>query len=113
MGVSVRTAARILLSVNLVLLLGFAFAFLFILLENSVDLYDLIFNTTLKLQTIIVYSWFLALGLGPVFAIAFSVFFGEAIRKTIEWKISMTIFIVAGLPSLTIVVIGVAMVYLL
>ena len=113
MGVSVRTAARILLSVNLILLLGFIFVFLFILFENSVVLYDWLFNATSRIQTIIVYSWFLVLGLGPVFAIAFSVFFGNEIRKTIEWKSSMTIFIVAGIPSLTFVVIGVAMVYLL
>lgn len=113
MGVSVRGAARILLGVNLILLFGFTFVFLFILLENSVDLYDRLYNSTSKIQTIIVYCWFLAVGLSPVYANALSTFIGDEIRKTTEWKSSMTIFIVAGLPSLAFVVIGGAMVYLL
>jgi hypothetical protein len=113
MGVSARGNARILLGVNFILLFGFTFVFLFILLEKSVDMYDWLYNSTSKIQTIIVYCWFLAAGLSPVYAIALSTFFGDEIRKTTEWKSSMAIFIVAGLPSLAFVVIGGAMVYLL
>ena len=63
MGVSARGNARILLGVNFILLFGFTFVFLFILLEKSVDMYDWLYNSTSKIQTIIVYCWFLAAGL--------------------------------------------------
>ena len=112
MRVSVRGAARILLGVNLILLIGFTFTLMFILLENSPDLYDWIYNATYKIQTIIVYSWFLSIGLSPMLAIALSVCFGYEIRKTIQWKISMAIMVLAGLPSLAFVGLSFAMVYL-
>jgi hypothetical protein len=113
MRVSVRGAARLLLSVNLILLFGFIFTLIFILLENSADLYGWVYDATYTIQTVIVYSWFLSIGLSPILAIALSICFGYKIRKTIEWKSSMTIIVIAGLPSLTFVGLGFAMVYYL
>ena len=111
MWVSARGAAKLLLGVNLMLLPGFAFALTFILLENSTDLYGWIYNATYKIQPLIVYSWFLAIGLSPMLAIALSLCFGHEIRKTIQWKISMVIMVFAGLLSLAFVSLSFVMVY--
>ena len=111
MWVSARGAAKILLGVNLMLLPGFAFTLTFILLENSTDLYGWIYNATYKIQPIIVYSWYLAIGLSPMLAIALSLCFGYEIRRTLQWKISMVIMLFAGLPSLAFVSLSFVMVY--
>lgn len=109
MWVSTRGAAKILLGVNIMLLPGLAFTLMFILLESSPDLYDLAYNAIYKIQPLVIYSWFLAIGLSPVLAIVFSLHFGYEIRKTIQWKISIAIMAFIGLPSLAFVGLGLAM----
>ena len=109
MWISTRGAAKILLGVNLMLLAGFAFTLMFILLVNSPDLSEWIYNVTYRIQPLIIYSWFLAIVLSPVLAITLSLYFGYEIRKTIQWKMSIVIMVFAGLPSLAFVGLGFAM----
>ena len=109
MWVSARGAAKILLGVNIMLLPGLAFTLMFILLEGSPDLYEQAYNATYKIQPLVIYSWFLAIGLSPVLAIVFSLHFGYEIRKTIQWKFSIVIMVFVGLPSLAFVGLGLAM----
>jgi hypothetical protein len=103
MWVSAREAAKVLLGVNIMLLPGFVFTLMFILLEKSPDLYEPAYNATYKIQLLVAYSWFLALVLSPVLAIVVSLCFGYEIRRTIQWKISMAIMTFVGLPSLAFV----------
>jgi hypothetical protein len=99
------------LGVSIVLLIGFAFVLTAILLEDS-ELYTWYYNATHRIQPIIVYFWFLALVLSPTLALTFSLLYGAEMRKTIQWKISIIIMVLAGLPSLVLVLVGLAMHYL-
>ena len=109
MWFSSRGAAQILLGVNVILLCGFAFTLMFILLERNPDLYEQAYNATYKIQPFIIYSWFLALVLSPVLAIVLSLCFGNEVRKTIQWKISIGVMVFVGLPSLAFFWLGFAM----
>ena len=109
MWVTTKGAAKILLSVNLMLLPGFAFTLMFILLETSPDLYEWAYNATYKIQHLVIYSWLLAIVLSPMLAIALSLYFGYEVRKTNQWKISIAIMVFIGLPSLAFVGLGLAM----
>jgi len=109
MRVTTKGAAKILLGVNLMLLPGFAFTLMFILLETSPDLYEWAYNATYKIQHLVIYSWLLAIVLSPMLAIAFSLCFGYEVRKTIQWKVSIVIMAFVGLPSLVFIGLGLAM----
>ena len=102
-----RVTAKILLGVNIILLCTFAFNLVPILLEDS-DLYEVFYYATYNIQPFVTYSWFTALGLSPVLAITLSLCFGYEVRKTVQWKISIVIMVLAGLPSLAYVGIGFA-----
>ena len=106
---STKAATKIFLGINLMLLSGFAFTLMFILLENKPDLYAWAYYATYDIQPYIICLWFLALVLSPALAIVFSFYFGCEIRKTIQWKIGVTIMVFAGLPSLLFVAIGYVM----
>ena len=109
MWVSSRGAAKITLGVNVILLCGFAFTLMFILLESNPDLHKRAYNDTYKIQPLITYSWFLASVLSPVLAIVVSLYFGKEVRKTIQWKISIGVMVFVGLPSLAFFWLGFAM----
>lgn len=94
------------MGVNVVLLIGFSFILTSILLENSPDLYEWYYYVTYDIQPVIIYSWFVSLLLSPVLALTFSLRFGAELRKTICWKISIAIMILAGVPSLALAVVG-------
>jgi hypothetical protein len=108
-SVSSKVAAQILLGVNVILLCVSAFILMVILLENSPDLYERIYDATYVIQRLIIFSWFIALALSPVLAITLSLCFGLDVRKTVHWKISIVIMAVAGLPSLAFLGVGFAM----
>ena len=80
-----------------------------ILLEDSPDLYELVYYATYNIQRLIIFSWVIALALSPVLAITLSLCFGFEVRKTGQWKISIVIMVFAGLPSLALLGIGLAM----
>lgn len=104
-----RIAANVLLAVNLVMLCGFTFILLAILLENNPDMYAKYYHATHGIQPLIIYSWFLSLALSPLLVLAFLLRFGRAVRKSIQWKISMGLMVIVGLPSLALAGVGILM----
>lgn len=106
MWVSTKSAANLLLGVNIMLMLGFVFTLMFILLERSPDLQDWAYNATYEIQPLIIYSWFLSILLSPVLAIVLSFLFGYKIRNTTQWKISIVVMVFIGMPSLLFAVSG-------
>jgi hypothetical protein len=109
MSVGTKVAVKALLGVNIILLCGFAFILMAILLENSPDLYERIYYATYSIQRLIVLFWVIALVFSPILAITLSLCFGFEIRKTVTWKISIVIMFIAELPSLALLGIGFAM----
>jgi len=109
MSVSSKAAAIILLGVNVILLCGFAFNLVPILLGGSPDLYGRVYYATYNIQPLTIYSWIITLALSPVLAITLSLCYGYEVRKTVQWKISIVILVFAGFPSLVLLGIGFAM----
>lgn len=109
MWINAKCATKILLGVNIMLMPGFVVTLMYILFENNPGLYRWTYNAIYEIQHLIIYSWFFAIILSPVLAIAFSFFFGSEIRKTTQWKISIVIMVLIGIPSLLFVVMGVTM----
>ena len=109
MSVGSKAAVIILLGVNVILLGGSVFIFTGILLEGSPGLYKRVYNVTYNIQPFIIFSWGIALALGLVLTIVLSICFGCEFRKTVQWKISVVIMVIAGLPSLVLLGIGLAM----
>ena len=75
----------------------------------NVKIKDRVYYATYNIQRLITFSWLIALTLSPVLAITFSLFFGNEVRKTVQWKLSIVITVFAGLPSLVLLGIGFAM----
>lgn len=106
MQLSLRGAAKILLSVNIVLLFASAFAIMAILLENNPDGYEWYYNASYNIQPFAIGTWLLTLALSPILATTLSLRFGYQLRKTIHWRISIVILLLIGMPSLLFIVLG-------
>ena len=79
MQVSLRGAAKILLSVNIALLFGSAFVLMAILLENNPESYEWYYNTTYNIQPFVICTWLLTLALSPILVTALFLRFGYEI----------------------------------
>jgi hypothetical protein len=104
MQLSLRGAAKIFLSVNIVLLLASAFTIMAILLENTPNGYEWYYNITDNIQPFAIGTWFLTLALSPILATLLSLRFGYELGKTFHWRISIVILLFIGIPSLLFVV---------
>jgi hypothetical protein len=107
MTISSKVALKILLSVNIILLCGFAFTIMFILLDASPgELYGRIYYATYNIQPLIMYSWLMSLVLSPGLAMTLALCSGYEAKKTFQWKINIALMVFSGLPSVALLGIG-------
>jgi hypothetical protein len=83
---------------------------MFVLLDMSPgDLYGRLYHATYNVQPLILYSWFVSLVLSLGLAVTLALCFGNEVRSTFQWKMSITLVVFTGLPSIALLVIGFAM----
>jgi hypothetical protein len=104
--VSHRAGVNALLAVSVVLLICFMLFLGVVLLEDNPDMYSRFYQPTYLIQPIFTYAWSFSLALSVLLLSSIPPYFGREVLGLIQWKISLGIFFLAGIPSLAIGVVG-------
>jgi hypothetical protein len=104
--VSHRAGVNALLAVSVALLVCFMLFLGAVLLTDNPDMYSRFYQLTYSIQPIFKYAWGFSLALSVLLLSAIPAYFGREALGLIQWKISIGIFFLAGIPSLAIGVVG-------
>ena len=104
--VSHRAGTNALLAVSIVLVICFILFLGIVLFEPNPDMYSRFYEFTNSIQPIFTYAWGFSLVLNILLLSAIPAYFGREALGLIQWKISLGIFLLVGIPSLAIGVIG-------